>query len=86
LVSLEPGSKGICLLDESKNNSDKYKRKMRNNNLNYNTIQRRKESMRKRNNYILNVEKENNYITQKENTLSDYDSKTVYTKFRNKFD
>ena len=78
LVSLDPGSKGICLLDESKNNSDKYKRKMRNNNLNYNTIQRRKESMRKRNNYILNVEKENNYIIQKENTLSDYDSKTVY--------
>ena len=65
LVSLDPGSKGICLLDESKNNSDKYKRKMRNNNLNYNTIQRRKESMRKRNNYILNIEKENNYITQK---------------------
>jgi len=66
LVSIDPGKKGLCLLDEKRNN------------LNYNTIQRRKESMRKRNNYIMNVEKENNYIIQKENTLSDYDSKTVY--------
>ena len=59
LVSLDPGAKGICLLDETKNNSNKYRRKLKNNNLNYNTIQRRKESMRKRNNYIMNVEKEN---------------------------
>jgi hypothetical protein len=66
LVSIDPGKKGLCLLDEERNN------------LNYNTIQRRKESLRKRNNYIMNVEKENNYIIQKENTLSDYDSKTVY--------
>lgn len=66
LVSIDPGKKGLCLLDEKRNN------------LNYNTIQRRKESLRKRNNYIMNVEKENNYIIQKENTLSDYDSKTVY--------
>ena len=78
LVSLDPGAKGICLLDETKNNSNKYRRKLKNNNLNYNTIQRRKESMRKRNNYIMNVEKENNYIIKKENILSDYDSKTVY--------
>ena len=66
LVSIDPGKKGLCLLDEERNN------------LNYNTIQRRKESLRKRNNYIMNVEKENNYIIQKENTLSYYDSKTVY--------
>jgi hypothetical protein len=36
LVCLDPGKKGICLLDENRNN------------LNYNTIQRRKESLRKK--------------------------------------
>lgn len=66
LVSVDPGKKGLCLMDEERNN------------LNYNTIQRRKESLRKRNNYIMNIEKENNNIIKKENTLSDYNSKTVY--------
>jgi len=43
LVSLDPCAKRICLLDETKNN-----------NLNYNTIQRRKESIRKRK-YIIRL-------------------------------
>lgn len=71
IVSLDPGKKGLCLLDDKKNN------------LNYNTIQRRKESLRKRNNNIIYIEKLNNDIIEKETELSDYDSKTViYNKFK----
>ena len=71
LVCLDPGKKGVCLLDENRNN------------LNYNTIQRRKESLRKRNNRIINIEKINNDIIEKETKLSIYDSKTVnYEKFK----
>lgn len=66
LVSVDPGKKGLCLMDNNRNN------------LNYNTIQRRKESMRKRNNYIIKIEKENNNITKKEDILSEHNCKTVY--------
>ena len=65
LVCLDPGKKGICLLDEDRNN------------LNYNTIQRRKESLRKRNNRIINIEKINNDIIEKETKLSINNSKTI---------
>jgi hypothetical protein len=65
LVSTDPGKKELCLMDENRNN------------LNYNTVQRRKESLRKRNNYILKTEKENNNIMTKENKLSDYNNKTI---------
>ena len=51
LVCLDPGKKGICLLDENKNN------------LNYNTIQRRKESLRTRNNRIIHNEKSRRFIS-----------------------
>ena len=71
LVCLDPGKKGICLLDENRNN------------LNYNTIQRRKESLRKRNNNIIHIEKINNDIIEKETKLSICNSKTVnYEKFK----
>ena len=53
-------------------------------NLNYNTIHRRKESLRKRNNNIIYIEKLNNNIIEKETELSVNDSKTViYNKFKN---
>jgi hypothetical protein len=71
LVCLDPGKKGICLLDENRNN------------LNYNTIQRRKESLRTRNNKITLNEKINNDIIEKETKLSNNNGKTVnYEKFK----
>jgi hypothetical protein len=71
IVCLDPGKKGVCLLDENRKN------------LNYNTIQRRKESLRTRNNKIMYVEKLNNYIIEKETKLSNYNDKTVnYEKFK----
>ena len=71
IVCLDPGKKGVCLLDENRKN------------LNYNTIQRRKESLRTRNNRIIQNEKLNNHIVEKESKLSDYNSKTVnYEKFK----
>jgi hypothetical protein len=71
IVTLDPGKGGSVLLDENKNK------------LNYSTVQRRKESLRKRNNYILHVERMNNNILEKENQLSNYNSKTTnYNKFK----
>lgn len=71
IVCVDPGKKGLCLLDEERNN------------LNYNTIQRRKESLRTRNNKIIYIEKLNNKIIEKENKLSNNSSKTVnYEKFK----
>ena len=72
IVCLDPGKKGVCLLDENRNN------------LNYNTIQRRKESLRTRNNRIIHNEKINNDIIEKETILSNNNGKTVnYEKFKN---
>ena len=72
IVCVDPGKKGLCLLDEERNN------------LNYNTIQRRKESLRTRNNKIIYIEKLNNKIIEKESKLSNNNSKTVnYEKFKN---
>ena len=71
IVCLDPGKKGLCLLDEERNN------------LNYNTIQRRKESLRTKNNKITYIEKLNNNIIEKETKLSNSNSKTVdYKKFK----
>jgi hypothetical protein len=71
IVCLDPGKKGVCLLDENRNN------------LNYNTIQRRKESLRTRNNRIIHNEKINNDIIEKETKLSNNNGKTVnYEKFK----
>ena len=71
LVVVDPGKKGICMLDDTKTN------------VNYTTAQRRKESLRKRHNIILNNEKISNNIISKETLLSINSSKTVnYEEFK----
>ena len=72
IVCLDPGKKGICLLDEDRNN------------LNYNTIQRRKESLSTRNNKITYIERLNNNVIKKESNLTNNNCNTVnYEKFKN---
>jgi hypothetical protein len=66
IVSIDPGKSNLVyMLDES------------NNKLRYTTCQRRRESMRKRNNNIISNEKFKNQIQEKEAVLSHHNSKTV---------
>lgn len=72
LVSIDPGkSNMIFMLDENKNK------------LRYTAPQRRKESLRKRNNNIILREKQKNKIIEEETKLSSYNCKTVnYNEFK----
>lgn len=73
IVSIDPGKQNlVVMLDKEKNN------------LKYTSAQRRKESLRKRNNKIILYEKQKNKIIQRETEFSKYNCKTVnYEEFKN---